>query len=162
VTTIYETAGRAKKVTALVTTLDVRLIALGVHPYSAEAAEVVSRFSDMLWRGLALAAGVRAPSDKTRAAVVAAYAERPVHVARAAEGAGVEMGKVACPRCEGAGGWCAFCGQPDCDGSKLLAHPDGFRWTTCTLCGGEAEVSATIARVHERRRAQVHLVGVES
>jgi hypothetical protein len=56
---------------------------------------------------------------------------------------------VGCPKCDSAGGGCAFCGVADCD----RAEHEG--WTDCSLCGGAGELPSTVAAIYVRRAAEV-------
>jgi hypothetical protein len=54
---------------------------------------------------------------------------------------------VGCPKCDSAGGGCAFCGAADC------TEHEG--WTDCSLCGGAGETTAVVAAVYQRRLAEI-------
>jgi hypothetical protein len=83
--TTFEIENRNRKVAKLVGALDVTLCALKAHPYSSYAATLVAAMGAKEWAAVAKAAGCNAPSETTRAQVIAVYAGRPEHVRQAQE-----------------------------------------------------------------------------
>lgn len=76
----YESAGRLRKVAALVVEFDRRLNAEGHNPHAApvaaESVRQLRRAPPELWAELSAAIGIKAPSAKTIALVIETYQTR--------------------------------------------------------------------------------------
>jgi hypothetical protein len=82
----YEDEGRAVKVQKLSEAIDSTARAVALDPTSAVFAEMIAgaRSHAQVWWNLARTAGVRPPSDKTIAQIIAVYRERAARSQRSA------------------------------------------------------------------------------
>jgi hypothetical protein len=126
----YEDEGRAVKVQKLSDAIDSTARAVGLDPTSAVFAEMIARARShaQVWWNLARTAGVRPPSDKTIAQLIAVYRERAARSQRSAIRRRVLGAAVKCPECSGAGRF-----YPE--------DPESMRpGETCERCDGEGNL----------------------